>query len=66
MLKYTVTYKNLSQELLNTSTYNRKTAEADKLSDPTVSLALQYLESLSADAFQYVQYRYDSNVIIDG
>lgn len=24
MLKYTVTYKNLSQELLNTSTYNRK------------------------------------------
>lgn len=66
MLKYTVTYKNLSQELLNTSTYNRKNAEADKLSDPTVSLALPYLESLSADAFQYVQYQDDSNGSIDG
>ena len=66
MLKYTITYKNLSQELLETTTYNRKGAESDKLSEPTVSLALPYLESLSADNFQYVNYQDDSNGSIDG
>lgn len=66
MLKYTITYKNLSQELLETTTYNRKGAESDKLSEPTVSLALPYLESLSADNFQYVNYQDDSNGSIAG
>ena len=61
MMKYTITYKNLSHDLLETDKYGRKDVEEDNLSNPTVSLALPYLENLSEDSFQFVQYRDDSS-----
>lgn len=35
------------------------------MSNPTISLALPYLETLSEDAFQYVAYQDDSNGSIE-